>query len=262
MGIRQTSLPLGTGLAAFFVPVLADSHGLGVALVVPAIVCTMAMAAVVLFIADPPGPADPARLTAGSARTNPYAGDRRLVRVHLASMLLVVPQITVWTFIVVWLVDARGWTPAAAGGLAAGTQVLGALGRIAAGWWSDQLGDRLRPIRTIAVAAAGTMLLLGLTEGTPLAVAVMAIATVVTVADNGLAFTAVAEIAGHAWSGRAMGIQNTGQYLAGSLVPPGIGALIAARGYGPAFAAVAIFAVLAIPIVPTKIRGTPEAIPS
>jgi sugar phosphate permease len=251
MGIRQTALPLGTGLAAFFVPVLADARGIGIALIAPAIACALATAAVTAFIADPPEP--PASGEAPPPATdNPYRGDRQLARVHLASMLLVVPQITVWTFIVVWLVDARGWSTAAAGGLAAATQVLGAAGRVGAGWWSDRLGDRLRPIRLIAGAAAATMLLLGLAEQTGLAVVVMVVATVVTVADNGLAFTAVAEIGGRAWSGRAMGIQNTGQYLAGSLVPPGIGALIATRGYGFAFAAVAFFALLALPIIPRQ----------
>ena len=46
------------------------------------------------------------------------------------------------------------------------------------------------------------------------------VATLVTVADNGLAFTAVAERAGPFWSGRALGVQNTAQFLAGSAVPP------------------------------------------
>lgn len=47
----------------------------------------------------------------------------------------------------------------------------------------------------------------------------MVIASVITTADNGLAFTAVAEIAGPYWSGRALGAQNTTQYVAATLVP-------------------------------------------
>jgi MFS family permease len=251
MGIRQTALPLGMGMAAFFVPVLASSHGLAIALIVPAAACAVATAVVATFIVDP---ASQDR----ALGANPYRADRRLLRIHLASMLLVVPQLTVWTFIVVWLVDARGWTTVAAGGLAAATQVLGALGRIGSGWWSDRAGDRLRPIRSIAVAAAATMVLLGASAPTSMAVIVMVIATVVTVADNGLAFTAVAEIGGHAWSGRAMGIQNTGQYVTGSLVPPLMGAVIAAQGYAIAFALAAAFPLLAIPIVPVPSSAAPK----
>ncbi|HUS22251.1 MAG TPA: MFS transporter [Aeromicrobium sp.] len=251
MGIRQTALPLGVGLAAFFEPVLADRYGLAVALLVPSVVALIAFAAVGLFVIDPPRPElEPSG--AGGGTRNPYRNDRRLVRIHLASALLVVPQITVWTFIVVWLIDARGWSAPAAGGLAAATQLLGAAGRVGAGWWSDQVGSRLRSIRVIAVGATLTMLVLALTESTSAAVVLMVVATVVTVADNGLAFTSVAELGGPFWAGRAMGIQNTGQYLTAAAVPPAVGALIADRGYAVAFAIVAIFPLMAIAVVPLK----------
>ncbi len=58
----------------------------------------------------------------------------------------------------------------------------------------------------------------------------MVTATVLTVADNGLAFTAVAERAGPFWSGRALGIQNTAQFLAASAVPPLAGLAITHLG--------------------------------
>jgi hypothetical protein len=49
-----------------------------------------------------------------------------------------------------------------------------------------------------------------------------------------------------------MGVQNTGQYLAAALVPPFVGALITDRGYAVAFAAIAVFPLLAIPVVPVR----------
>ncbi len=45
----------------------------------------------------------------------------------------------------------------------------------------------------------------------------LVLATVISVADNGLAFTSVAEIGGPFWAGRAMGAQNTAQ---SSVRPP------------------------------------------
>ncbi len=152
----------------------------------------------------------------------------------------------------VWLIDDKGWSTFAASALVASTQLLGAAGRIGAGWWSDRVGSRLGPMRTVAIAAAATMLSLGLLSGTPLAIALIVIATAVTVADNGLAFTAVAEIGGPYWSGRAMGLQNTGQYVVSALVPPVVGAIVSGRGYGFAFAVVAVFPLLAIPLVPVR----------
>jgi hypothetical protein len=114
-------------------------------------------------------------------------------------------------------------------------------------------------MRLVAVATLVTMLALGLLEETPLAVTIMIAATAVTVASNGLAFTAVAELGGPFWSGRAMGVHNTGQYLVGALVPPLVGGLVAGRGYAIAFAAVAVFALLAVPIVPVRGEGVAAA---
>ena len=48
----------------------------------------------------------------------------------------------------------------------------------------------------------------------------------ITVADNGLAYTAVAELAGAAWSGRALGVQNTVQNIAAVATAPVLAAVI------------------------------------
>ena len=58
----------------------------------------------------------------------------------------------------------------------------------------------------------------------------MVIASVITVSDNGLAFTAIAEIAGPFWSGRALGTQNTSQLLTAGVAPPLFGAIDRDRG--------------------------------
>ena len=212
MGIRQTSTPIGVGLAAVTMAATADRFGPYAALWVPVVACAVAAAGVALVVLDPPRPPQ-----GPSAAPNPYRGDRFLARIHGVSVLLVVPQFAVWTFALVWLIHDRGWSPAAAGGLVAVAQVAGAIGRIAAGQLSDTVGSRMRPLRWVTWAAAATMLALGAAAGLGWAVAVplVVVATVVTVADNGLAFTAVAERAGPFWSGRALGLQNTAQFLPG-----------------------------------------------
>ena len=143
---------------------------------------------------------------------------------------------------------------AAAGSLVAGAQLAGALGRIAAGQLSDVVASRLRPLRWVAVAAGATMVALGLAAGQDAAVAVplVVLATVLTVADNGLAFTAVAERAGPHWSGRALGAQNTAQYLTASAVPPLAGLLVDRAGYAAAFALAGLFPLLAVGLVPVR----------
>lgn len=250
MGIRQTAQPLGVAFGALVIPRLAQSHGVGVALLFPAIICGIAALVCAVAVADPPRP--PRAEAPAEHLANPYRGSALLWRIHAVSVLLVVPQCVVWTFTLVWLIVDRGWSAESAGLMVTFAQVLGALGRIAAGRWSDRLGLRLRPIRTIAVAAAAAMFLLALTDALhwTLSIAVMVAASVITVSDNGLAFTAIAEIAGPFWSGRALGAQNTSQLLTCGLAPPLFGALIGVVGFPIAFAVCALFPVVAVPLVP------------
>ena len=255
MGIRQTALPLGVGAAAVFVPTTVQATDLRTTLLCVAALNAVVLVACALLVVDPPRRARAEAAEAGET-ANPYRGGRTLVRIHTASALLVVPQFTVWTFMLVWLIDERSWSAAAAGALVGVTQLLGSAGRIGVGWWSDRVGSRMGPMRLVAVAAAVTMLALGVLEPTPLAVAVIVVATVVTVADNGLAFTAVAEIAGPWWSGKALGVQNTGQYLVSAAVPPVVGTLVAGAGYAWAFGLVALLPLVAIPLVPRDVPAT------
>jgi len=250
MGIRQMSQPVGVGIAAISIAVVADAHGVHTALWVPTIACALAAVLAAAVVIDPPRP----ERKAGAAVTNPYREDSYLARIHGVSVLLVVPQFLVWSFALVWLVQDRDWSPAAAGTVVAIAQVVGALGRIGVGHLSDVVGGRMRPLRWVAIAAAATMALLGLTAALDLAIAVLlvVVATLVTVADNGLAFTAVAERAGPFWSGRALGAQNTAQFLAGSAVPPLAGLAIAQWGYAAAFAIAALFPLVAAPLVPVR----------
>ncbi|WP_249666213.1 MFS transporter [Nocardioides faecalis] len=254
MGIRQTGQPLGVGLAAATVAVVAHSHGIGPALWVPTAATVLATAGVALTVLDPPRPA------AGERRAvvNPYRADSFLLRIHSSSVLLVVPQFLVWTFGLTWLVEGLDWSPGLAGLTVAATQVAGAAARIGAGWLSDAMGSRMRPMRAVAVLAGVCMALLGgaaaLAEGSTLLTAVSVLllvaASALTVADNGLAFTAIAERAGPFWSGRAMGLQNTAQHLAAVAVPPLAGLSITAWGYGATFALAAVFPLVAISAVP------------
>ncbi len=261
MGIRQTAQPLGVALGASVIPRLAQSNGIGAALLFPAVVCAVSAVVSAVGVLDPPRP--PREQAPQEDLANPYRGSSVLWRIHAVSVLLVVPQVVVWTFTLVWLMTDRGWSAGSAGALVTTAQVLGALGRVAAGRWSDRVGSRLRPIRTIAAAAAFTMGVLALTDywRSPLCVAVMVVASVVTVSDNGLAFTAIAEIAGPFWSGRALGTQNTSQLLTAGIAPPVFGALITAAGYSAAFAACAVFPLLAMPLVPVSAASArlPEA---
>jgi sugar phosphate permease len=248
MGIRQSAQPLGVALAAVTLPALA-AGGTSAPLEFLGAFCLAAAAAVVVLVRDPPRPEPPA---AGQPRpASPYR-QPILWRIHAASALLVVPQFTVATFALVFLVDARGWSVLAAGRLLAVTQACGAASRLGAGYWSDRVGSRMGPMRILALSTGAGMLALAAAAaaGSSAAVPVLLACGVVAVSTNGLAFTAVAEYAGSAWAGRALGIQNTGQNALAAATPPVMALAIGAIGYGASFAVVGAFPLVAAVLVP------------
>ena len=112
-------------------------------------------------------------------------------------------------------------------------------------------------MRQLAVTSAALMLLLAL--GAALhawwIVAVFAVSAVITVADNGLAYVAVAE------TGRT-GLGRAGARRAEHRAEPGLGgdrpmlaAIIGESRYALGFAVVAIFPLLAVPLTPVRARA-------
>jgi sugar phosphate permease len=249
MSVRQTAQPLGVAISAFSLPLLARGGDFRGALLLPAGLCLGCAVLVIAFVVDPPRPASKKGVRAVSPYRSPV-----LWRVHGASAMLVVPQFTISAFGLEYLVSGQHWVAATAGTFLAVIQVAGAVGRLGSGWWSDRVGSRLRPMRQLAVASAGVMLLAALGDRTLpwLVVVAIAVGAVITVADNGLGFTATAEIAGPAWAGRALGAQNTGQNVAAALTPPVLGLVIGVGGYATAFLCAAICPLVAIVLTPVK----------
>jgi predicted MFS family arabinose efflux permease len=245
-------------------PPLAERHGVGSALAAPALACLVVALLIGLLARDPA----PERTTAGPSAgppVSPYRHRRTLWRVHAASSLLVVPQFATATFAAEYLVSGRGWDGSDAGRVLAVVALAGALGRLGAGRWSDVVGSRLRPMRQVAVLSAACMALLGLAAhtGSWLVLLALALASVVSVSDNGLGFTATAELAGRSWSGRALGVQNTAQNLAAFATGPLIGALAGLRGFAVAFGACAVFPLLgawATPVRDEHRAGSPDGV--
>ncbi|MFJ6652730.1 MFS transporter [Microbacterium sp. NPDC091313] len=249
MGIRQMAQPLGTTVAALAVPA-SSAAGITAALAVPLVLGAVSTVICAVGIANPPRPA----VADAAAAANPYRSSGFLWRIHAVSVLLVVPQYALSLFGLVWLVTEQGWDAVAAGAVIGAGQFLGAVGRIGVGVLSDRVGSRVRPLRWVSLAAAAAMLALAGVAAAhwPLGFLVFVLASVISVADNGLAYTSVAESAGPAWSGRALGVQNTGQFVAAAAVGPIVGALITPLGYPLVFAACAIAPVIATPLIPRR----------
>jgi MFS family permease len=249
MGARQTAQPIGTALAAVVLPPLGHAHGWSVALLFPAIFCAIIALLVLVLVADPPRP------PRGSVAPTPSPyRTSTLWRIHAGSALLVVPQFTISAFTLVYLVGQRHWDPAAAGRVIFCFQLAGAAGRVAAGIWSDRVRSRLRPMRQLGIAVAVLMGFLAVAAwaGSVWIVAGFALGAILTVADNGLGYTATAELAGPAWTGRALGVQNTGQNVMAVLTPPVLAAIVGESRYALGFGLVALTALAAAPVTPVS----------
>ena len=154
MGIRQSAQPLGVAVAAVSLPTLA-TRGLAAALTFLGVFCLAAVLLVIVVVRDP------AHQARGGAQRDgsPYRAPA-LWRIHAASALLVVPQFTVATFALVFLVTTRRWPAPAAGALLAVAATAGAASRLAAGYWSDRAGSRMRPMRALALAISAILVVL------------------------------------------------------------------------------------------------------
>ncbi|OLT22265.1 MFS transporter [Pseudonocardia sp. CNS-139] len=254
MGIRQTAQPIGVALAGFTLPTLAGVWGTFGSLLLPAAMCLVMAVLVALLAADPPRSA-----TAAAPTGSPY-GTSLLWRVHLASALLVLPQFAVSAFTVEYLVREQGFSAAGAGLLVGIVQLVGAASRIGIGWWSDRVGSRMRPMRQIAVASVVVLAAFAVGDlYVPwLAVAALVVGGLVTVGHNGLGYTATAEIAGPAWAGRALGVQNTGQNVVSALTPVVLGAVIGTVGYAAGFLLATVAPIAAVAVTPVRQERLPD----
>jgi sugar phosphate permease len=235
LGIRQANVPLGGLLAALALPPLAAAAGLGWAIFALALGCAAGALAGALLLRDP------AELEEGTL-SRPLR-DPAAWRISWAGGLLVVGQMATMSFTVLFLHSARGLSTSAAAGVLAGSQVLGGFFRIGTGHWSDRLGERVVPMRRLALGISVTLAAVALLAHAPLwlLVPTLVVAGGFGLSWNGLSFTAAAEIAGTGASGAAIGLQQTVLGLASIVTPIGFAALVAGTSWRTAFLAAAAF---------------------
>lgn len=237
LGIRQTAIPLGGLVAALVLPRLSHSGGSGAGFVFLACFSLVGALAGGLVIRDRDG--------ASAAVVEPSGKvlrDRRLWRLSIASGLYVYAQVAVIGFGVLFLHDEHGLSNAHAALVVAVSQVIAVVLRIGTGRWSDVVGLRVRPLRIVGLAiAASVALTAGLAHGPIwLLLPAVAIAGGLSMAWNGLAFTAAAELAGAASSGAAIGFQQTVLAGLGVLAPVLFARTVSDTSWAFAFALAAL----------------------
>ncbi len=238
LGIRQTAVPAGGAAASAALPWLDAAGGLRAAFLALAASCLVGGIAGVAGVREAPlRPGEDLLETAATPLR-----DARMWLLAMGSGLIVVAQLAVAGFAVLFLHQARGVSARSAAVVLALMQLLGGVARIAAGRWSDRSGRRVRPLRVLALALAVAMGVAAALVEAPLAVVVPALvaAGVLGFSWNGLSFTAAAERAGRGRTGAALGFQQSVLWLFVALVPVGFAALVSGTSWRLGFALAAI----------------------
>jgi sugar phosphate permease len=270
LGVRQSAVPIGGAVAAAALPWLARSGDVRPAFLAlgAATLSTAALGAVLIREA----PATPAALHAADV-ARPIR-DPNSWLLAFGPSLFGVAQIALTSYPVLFLHQHRGLSTHDAALTLAAVNVLGIGARIGAGRWSDHLRSRVKPLRILGVVISVGMAAVTALVDAPLAVLlpVLVVAGVMSLAWNGLAFTAAAESAGAGRSGAALGFQQTVLGITFAVATPLFAALVGATSWRVAFAVAAVIplaGVLALRQVPAstaggRSRGTsviPPAIP-
>ena len=227
LGIRQMALPVGGSIGSIALPLLAGAGGLQAAFLASAgLVLTGAIASAVFMRDAPPSP--PGAYVSDAPRP---LRDPRILRLGVASGLLVCAQAAMLGFVVLFLHDEEGLSAAVAAALLAGLQLAGAVGRIVAGRRSDREERRIMPMRRHALAATGLIVASAVLTPAPnwVVVPLVMVAGVSTMCWNGLAFTVAAEISGREQAGTAMSVQNTMTAVGTVIAPVAFGAFVEAH---------------------------------
>lgn len=234
LGIRQMAVPLGGALAAIALPLLDANISLRAAFDGLATACVLAAVVGATLLRSEPS--DDHSHLARPLR------DPRVWRICIASVFYVLTQLSLIGFFVLFLHDRRGVsTGTAAGGLAA-TQVLGGAARIVVGRLSDRLRLRIALLRSIALGIALTVgLTAALVDASPwIVVPSLVLSGTFALSWNGLSFTAVAEAAGRARSGAAIGLQQTFLSAGAIIAPIGFAAAVHHASWRLAFVLAAL----------------------
>ncbi len=247
LGIRQTAIPIGGALGAAVLPVLGGTRpaffALGGACIAGAVVGGAFMRG---------SPATEPELTDVGRPLH----DRRMWLLGGGTALFLTAQIGITGFVVLFLHDHRHVSTHAAAALLASINVLAIGARIGSGRISDRMHTRLRPLRAIGIALGAATAAVAVLVDAPLAVLVpaFAVAGVLSMAWNGLAFAAAAEAAGASRTGAALGFQQTLLGVVVAAAPP-VFAAAAASSWRLAFALAAAGPVLGV----VCLRAVPEA---
>jgi sugar phosphate permease len=238
LGVRQTAVPVGGAIAALVLPVLETPRA-GLLFVAGFVLVGALVGALVLRKGS--------EEHIETADVEMTLRDRRLWVACWGSGLYLIAQTAMMGFVVLFLHDEHGFSTGEAAAVFAAGQVLAGVLRIVVGRWSDVVGSRVRPLRLIGISIGVALFAVAVVAEAPglLLVPVLALATGMSMAWNGLSYTIAAELGGRR-SGAAIGFQQTVLSAIGIAAPVGFAAAVSATSWAAAFGLAALFPLVGV----------------
>jgi MFS family permease len=236
LAIRQTSIPLGGFVAAFGLPPIGGSRVALVALAGFSLAAAFAAAATMTE-----GPVRSVEDEADALR-HPLR-ERRIWRLANGSALLIVTQVAVTGFVVLFLESQRGFSHGEAGAVLGAMNAIAIVGRLTGGRLSDRTGGRVELIRRISL---GTALFVAAAAALVhasgwLLVPALILGGGLSMSWNALSVAATVETVGPRRSGAALGLQQTMLQVAVVVAPLAFAPFVAATSWQAGFAVAAAF---------------------
>lgn len=258
MSIRQTAVPLGGGVGALLLPMLALHGGFAWLYGVLGGLCAGAALLCLAWVHEPADLGPAAAQTAATPLPSPLRS-LRIWRLVAGIGLLCAPQFAVISFGTVFLHDFSAAGLLVTSGAMLLVQV-GAMGlRVWSGRWTDRHQNRPAYLRACALISAGLFGLLGLScllpglpTGLPtlgLTGALLVSAGLAVSAWHGVAYAELGTLAGAHRAGTALGMANTSVFVVCFLTPLLIPHLLAWQGWALVWLAAALVAVLTLPLL-------------
>jgi MFS family permease len=224
MSIKQVGVTVGGVLAGLTLPGLALLSSWRIALLLPLVAC-----GAIGLAALPSALAEPAERTAPRPAAEWNAVTISVSRTALYGFVMAGVQISIVSYVSVYLVDHEHVSTAAAGIALALTMLGGATGRLAWGIVSDRMFDsRVPPLQLAAVGGALGLLTVPL-AGRVLVYPVLAFVGLCAIGWNGVYLTMIAESA-PTQVGRATGGALLYLYAGAIVCPPLFGVILGVRG--------------------------------
>ena len=262
MSIRQTAVPLGGGIGALVLPVLALQHGFAAIYALLASLCLLAALLGWAWVHEPPITALPTGPAPGSQPARGPLGDLRIWRCVAGIGILCAPQFAVLSFGTVFLHDfgqvALLTTTVALALVQVGAMVL----RVWSGHWTDRRRNRPAYLRACsglsmllfaalalfsACSDAGAMQASALLRAA--LVGLLVLCGICVSAWHGVAYVQLASCAGAPRAGTALAMANTSVFSVCCLTPLVLPHLLAWQGWPLVWLVASACALLARPLL-------------